>query len=171
MKDNQWVEECSICGKKAQVADCYTPFGCNYTGYGPEPLDEEYVCVNCWDKFYKEWIESLQQEHTRGDWQKSRAEICAAKVLNLVWVGSGGLGILGSKQLWEEPHRYISTSRWEQLKDLPYYGYCRICGSIVKGGHCTKKGCENGFKAMHKALYKTLEQLPEKVSEEENLPF
>lgn len=77
---------CDMCGLFCRPVDSYTPYGCsNYDA--PEPLDEEHICKKCEIKLKKQWLVSLK--HGRyGDWQKSKAEIWAAKKLGLIWDNS-----------------------------------------------------------------------------------
>ncbi len=88
------------------------------------------------------WLEKLKDENNwrYGSWQKSDAEIKAAKKLKLRWVESGGIGILGSP-IWRDQHQYITEEEYEELANLPYYGFCHLCGKREKGGSCINKKC------------------------------
>lgn len=86
MKDNQ----CQWCGRfcKYEEMDSYTPYGC--ASYDPpEPHDPTYICKKCSQSLKEDWIEKFKNGRlSYGDWQKSQAEIEAAKECDLVWVGN-----------------------------------------------------------------------------------
>ena len=78
---------------------------------------------------------------------KSKAEVKAAKKYGYSYVWSSGIGVLGSKKRWAEQHQYIPTKRYRELAKLPYYGWCKICGSKNANGYCSNKRCENSFQS------------------------
>ena len=83
---------CDHCGLFCRPVDEYTPFGCN-DPEAPEPLDPSHVCKKCFPKFKAEWIREFKQGYlAHGDWQKSRAEVEAAKECNLIWIHDHGIG-------------------------------------------------------------------------------
>lgn len=134
---------CDGCGLFCRIFDEYTPFGCS--SYDPpEPLDPSHICKKCFNKEKERWISLLKKNKKVGDWQKSRAEHEAASELELVWIGSGGYGMLGTKD-FAEPYQYITKKEYERLKAFPYYGYCKICGAERKNGYCGKNECSESF--------------------------
>jgi len=135
---------CDMCGKFCRPYDEETLFGCS--SYDPpEPLDPLHYCKSCSQKLQKEWEKRFASgERYCGSWQKSKAEENAAKKYNLVWVDSNGIGMLGTKD-FAEPYQYIPKSEYDKLSKLPYYGYCKKCGSENKGGYCSDKKCPNSF--------------------------
>ena len=74
------------CGKFCgQNADSYTPFGCS--SYDPpEPYDEIMLCPSCSKKMKSKFLKHFASGGHTSDWQKSRAEVEAAKESGLVWV-------------------------------------------------------------------------------------
>lgn len=137
------IEYCEMCGKELHTeddlreCDMYVPFG----GY-EEPLPPKYICPECIPDFDKDWDENF--ENKTPCWQKSNAELKAAKKRNLAWV-SEGVGTLGSNVNWARGHQYIDKDEYIRLKALPYWGYCEICGAVRHRGHCTNKHCEKSF--------------------------
>ena len=106
MKDNQ----CETCGKfsRYEDLDSYTPFGCsNYAS--PEPYDPIVICKKCSVLLYEEYILRFINEDFSGDWQKSNAEIMAAKDSGLVWIGSNSITIDGKRILY----RYMRKTDYE----------------------------------------------------------
>ncbi len=134
---------CERCGLFCRPFDTYTPFGCS--SYDPpEPLDPSHICKKCSSGYKQEWAEWFKNGSRFGDWQKSRAEIEAAKECGLSWVGSGGHGMLGTKD-FADSYQYISKEEYNRLSKFPYYGYCKTCGSERKGGYCSSEECEQSF--------------------------
>lgn len=136
---------CDKCGLfcSPKTADEYTIYGCS--SYDPpEPHDPAHICKRCWGKVKKEWINGFKKGYRDGDWQKSRAEQEAAKECGLKWVGSGGVGMLGTKD-FADSHQYIDKKEFDRLNKLPYYGYCKKCGAERKGGYCSDKKCSKSF--------------------------
>lgn len=132
------------CGKYVGYrADSYTPYGCA-DPEAPEPYDPEYLCHTCAFRAYKEWVRRFNEGYRSGDWMKSRAEMRAAKACGLRWVGSNGVGVLGTLR-WASSHQYIDQSRYEELAALPYWGWCGACGSENKNGYCGNNDCEKSF--------------------------
>lgn len=78
---------CDMCGKFCIPYDEETPYGSKYAE-DPEPLDPYHYCKKCSKKLYKNWLNLLVINPNCGDWQKSNAEIKAAKKLGLVWDNS-----------------------------------------------------------------------------------
>lgn len=132
---------CDECGKfcSIQKADEYTLYG-SRSYEDPEPLDPMHICQKCFPKVKEDFIKQFRAGNRGGDWMKSRAEKEAAEECGLVW--SNGIGVLGSKKKWEDPHKYITKERYNELKDLPYYGWCEICGGKRRGGYCMNTLCE-----------------------------
>ena len=134
---------CNECGKIRYPFDSWTSFGCQGTEC-MEPLDPLSICKECFPKVKKRWIKRFKAGYRTGNWQKSKAEIQAAKECKLAWVGSGGIGVIGSKQ-WADSSQYIPVKEFKRLSKMPYYGYCRVCGAKNVGGCCSDKDCEKSF--------------------------
>ena len=81
MKANQ----CGHCYRFCtyEEMDSYTPFG--HAGM-TEPYDPTYICAKCAKELKDEFIKKFKNGGRFGDWQKSNAEIGAAKLCGLVWV-------------------------------------------------------------------------------------
>ena len=141
MDYENYRNRCAYCGLFVSwEADSYTNFGCS--SYDPpEPHDPEFLCPRHSNELYLDFLKGFKNGSRSGDWQKSNAEIKAAKECNLVWCN--GIGTLGTKN-WEDGHKYISKERYDELKDLPYYGWCE-CGAVRKGGYCSVAECEKSF--------------------------
>jgi len=148
IKKDKWEEICAWCGYVKEPHDQYTNFGCS--SYDPpEPLDPEFICKDCFPYYKDHWLKIFKEGGRYGDWQKSRAEIEAAKECNLKWVGSGGHGMLGSKD-FARSYQYITKKEYDRLSKFPYYGYCKICGAENKHGYCSNKKCEKSFEMVFK---------------------
>lgn len=140
-------EECDVCGNTIVIqspdnyndVDYFIPFG----GY-LEPLPARFVCPDCIPQFKSEWDKRFAEGHRHGDWQKSNAEQEMARKHNLRWVNNSGLGTLGSEH-WSKGNEYVTEEVYNKLKNLPYYGYCGVCGSVQKGGFCVREECEKSF--------------------------
>lgn len=87
---------CDTCGKFCRPYDSGTLFGTK-SYEEPEPLDPFHTCKKCFKKVKNEWIKSFKNGNRQGDWEKSRAEIEAAKECGLRWVGQNGEGEYGTK--------------------------------------------------------------------------
>ena len=61
------------------------------------------------------------------------------------WVGSNGVGTLSTKD-FANAHQYITKEEFARLSDLPYWGYCKLCGAMRKGGYCSNANCSDVFK-------------------------
>lgn len=70
-----------------QPYDGYTIFGCADPG-APEPYDPVELCKKCSNDLYKERLARYKCCGRSGDYQKSNAEIRAAKEAGLVWIGN-----------------------------------------------------------------------------------
>jgi hypothetical protein len=136
-------EQCEVCGKFVSYnADSYVPYGCPDPEY-PEPYEPRFYCTKCSEKQYQWYLKRFKEGSRYGDWQKSNAEIRAAKECHLAWVGSDGVGIMiGTPEEKEgkhaDSHQYIDQKEYDRLKKYPYWGYCRHCGAEIKGGSCSK---------------------------------
>jgi len=144
MKEEMKKEKCSRCGKYRLVFDYFTPFGCQGEE-GLEPLDREFICKRCFPVIKRNWIKRFKNGERSGDWEKSRAEREAAKEMGLVWVGSSGVGVLGTRYFLE-PYHYYPKKLYDRMSKLPYYGWCMVCGAENKGGYCSDDNCKNSFK-------------------------
>lgn len=145
---------CDECGLFCVPYDEYTPFG-SKDYENPEPLDPYHVCKKCWPALKREWLERLRINKTAGDWQKSRAEEEAAKELGLVYIHSDGVGTLGSKD-FADPYRYIPQAEYDRLEALPYWGHCKKCGVVRKGGYCSDDSCSEFYKQKISIKYQSL---------------
>ena len=135
---------CDECGLFCSYFDEYTPFGCS-SYEPPEPLGPSHICKKCFPKVKKRWIESFKKGNRNGDWQKSKAEVEAAKKCGLEWVGNG-MGILGTNY-FIDGHRYVNKELYDNISKLPYWGWCMKCGNERVGSYCSNKKCENCFES------------------------
>jgi hypothetical protein len=131
---------CDECGLFCKPYDEYTNFGCS-----SEPLEPNHICRKCYPKVRQGWIKTFRDGGRNGDWQKSNAEIEAAKICKLKWVGSNGVGILGTNYFLEN-YRYYDEKLYDRMAKLPYFGWCMKCGAKRKGGYCSDKKCSESFK-------------------------
>ncbi len=107
---------CDDCGRFIRKPyDSSTPFGCA-NPESPEPYDPEHFCKKCAKKLYESFLKSYSCCGRSGDWQKSDAEIRAAKECNLVWMGESGFDIRSGRYIYQQ---YMS--QWE-LKNFMGYG-------------------------------------------------
>jgi len=138
-KNNKTI--CDSCGLFCVPFDQEIPFGCKDYG-NPEPLDPYHYCKKCSNEIDEEWLKKLEDKRNWRDgyWEKSISEQKAAKKLGLIWINSNGVGILGSK-IWRDSYQYIPKKEYEELKALPYWGYCKLCGEPNKGGGCANQKC------------------------------
>ncbi len=121
-------EICEMCNKIKPYFDERVPYGVKNPGSDyPEPNDPLYTCKECSKKAEKIWSKDFNKGHRFGDYEKSVAERKAAKKFGLIWVGSSGIGMMGCED-FEGSHKYISVSRYNFLRQLPYWGYCSKCG-------------------------------------------
>lgn len=136
--------QCALCEHKIRKpADSYTLFGCsNYDP--PEPLDPGFICRKCYKKFEKGWDKHFEAGLRGGDYLKSDAERKMAKKHKLVWVGSNGVGVLGTKYFLD-PYKYYNKKVYDALDSLPYWGWCLKCGARRSGGFCSDVKCEDSF--------------------------
>lgn len=81
---------CDTCGLFCQPADQETPFGC-YDA--PEPYDPFHYCGKCAVALYEEHLKQFRDGNRYGMWQKSDAEVRAAKDCGLRWIGNTGIAI------------------------------------------------------------------------------
>ncbi len=130
---------CDICNKFCKYYDEWTPFDYLDPEY-PEPYEPSHICKKCFKSVKKEWIELFKNGCRSGDYEKSRAEQEAAKECGLAW--SIGVGTLGTKD-WADSYQYISQKEYDRLSKLPYWGYCKKCGAIRKGGYCSIDKCSD----------------------------
>ena len=77
----------------------------------------------------------------------TKAEREAAKECGLRYVYNG-VGTLGTKN-WAGAHQYITTEEYNRLNKLPYWGYCKICGTVRNGGYCSDNHCKESFFAKY----------------------
>ena len=140
---NNYQPKCHYCGKFCYPYDQSTAFGCK-DPEEPEPLDPEFTCQKCYPKALEFWRNWFASGLKTGDWEKSKAEITMARKFNLVWVGSGGCGILCSQEFLDS-YRYYPKRVYKTFSKLPYYGWCKKCGYEKKGGYCSNRKCEDRF--------------------------
>lgn len=99
-------------------ADSYTPYGCS--SYDPpEPYDPSYLCKKHSDESYAHFLKAFKDGSRYGDWCKSNAEIRAAKECGLAWVGSSGIGTLGTKD-------FVSAINTSRRKNTTVFQNCLI---------------------------------------------
>jgi len=106
---------CDGCGLFCRPVDEETPFGC-LDPENPEPYDPYHYCKRCAPKNYRKWLKGFLTGNRGGYWQKSKAEIRAAKKCGLVWV-HGGLGnpnIRGDYANYE----YVTPNEYARLKRI-----------------------------------------------------
>ena len=144
--------QCVRCGLFVSYdADNYTPFGTKDYDM-MEPHDPEYLCAEHSEAKYKHLLKRYRDGYRGGDWQKSKAEVRAAKEAGLEWVLSSGFVDLRTEQ--DVSYRYIIKNEkkfYEPYLDwhgkhprhdfwLPESKNCRRCGADWKTGHT--KGTE-----------------------------
>lgn len=83
--------KCDDCGKLAsEPFDSETPYGCA-DPTDPVPYDPTEYCKTCAEKLYSYWQGRFKDGGRGGMWQKSNAEVRAAKEFGLTWVHSPSL--------------------------------------------------------------------------------
>ena len=118
---NKEQMKCSDCGKFIRRPfDQRILFGCSDPG-APEPYDPDYYCRKCATKMYKRLLERYRCCYRNGDYQKSDAEIRAAKEAGLEWIG--GSGVVESFSGREISFRYIRTVDKSWIKYIPWLEY------------------------------------------------
>jgi hypothetical protein len=92
------THQCQQCGKFSKYVelDSYIPFGC-YDPSNPEPYDPVMLCKICSNILYEEYKRKFNSGYRGGDWQKSNAEMKAAKECGLIWVNQSGSIIDGRR--------------------------------------------------------------------------
>ncbi len=143
MWTKDYAVKCDTCGKFCRPVDDETPFGCA-DPENPEPYDPYHYCKGCIKELYKSWDKHFAEGDRSGYYLKSLAEVKAAKKYGLVWVDSGGVGTLGTKD-FAESYQYITREEHNRLSNLPYWGYCKLCKAERKGGYCSNKKCGDSF--------------------------
>ena|ERR1035437_6450343 len=122
-KNNKF--KCDHCNKFSRPYDSLTIFG-GTGAEGLEPYDPEEFCRKCSTKLYNELLVKYKCCYRGGDYQKSNAEMKAAKKAKLEWIGNTGslveksLGryimnqyIRESDRSWK---RYISYQDYEKQR-------------------------------------------------------
>lgn len=116
------VCQCDYCGRFCRPYDEWTPFGCS-NPEEPEPYDPSFVCEKCYSQLKDDWKRWLISGSGYGDWQKSKAEIEAAKELNMVWIGQDSIG--DKRELFTSPsskncrsYCYVTQEEFERLMVL-----------------------------------------------------
>ena len=104
--------KCDVCGKFCIPADSQTHFGCSNPA-DPAPYDPEYFCERCTKKLKDEWSRDFAIGSTYGCWQKSKAEIEAAKAAGLIWIGN--TNTMRDKDCRIVMNRYVSPEFLETL--------------------------------------------------------
>jgi hypothetical protein len=94
--------QCEWCGKYAKYEDLdsYTPFGC-VNWEAPEPYDPTMLCSKCSCRLYEQYKERFKNGHYGGDWQKSDAELKAARECDLVWVHDHSVTVNGKRFIYQ----------------------------------------------------------------------
>lgn len=134
---------CDECDKFCRPFDEATYFGAQGIDMN-EPLDPVHCCKSCFPIWLKEWRDHFNKGLLSGDWQKSTAEKQAALEFGLVWINSGGIGVIGTRY-FVDSHRYVRRSVYDTLSKLPYYGWCMTCGAERRGSYCSNILCEESF--------------------------
>jgi hypothetical protein len=137
---------CSHCGVYVSYkADNYTPFGCA-DPENPEPYDPSYMCAKHAQENYLDCLARFKSGSRYGNWNKSNGEMRAANECTLIWIGSEGIGMLGTEN-FVSGYRYVEQTEYDRLKQFPYWGYCKTCGAERKGGYCGDDTCPMSFKS------------------------
>lgn len=111
--------KCCDCGRFiSRPFDQSTSFGCA-DPEAPEPYDPDLYCRTCAKKLYKSLLKRYSCCYRSGDWQKSNAEIRAAKEAGLEWIDSSGIVITYSGR----DIMYSYVTKWEKRDSLPYLEY------------------------------------------------
>jgi hypothetical protein len=110
--------KCGYCGRFCIPADWYTPFGCA-DPEEPEPYDPTYFCILCSKHWETVWDKHFAEGSRSGDWQKSDAEMNAARKAGLEWVHENGL--VDTRTGRDIHYQYIETS--EKQFYMPYLEY------------------------------------------------
>lgn len=112
---------CYFCGRFLRHPyDSRVIFG----GTGPEgldPHDPDFFCKRCSTKLYKELLVKYKCCYREGDYEKSRAEIKAAKEAGLVWVH--GTGFVEKSTGRDICYQYIREvdRNWRYVPYLEYH--------------------------------------------------
>ena len=110
---------CDSCGLFCRPYDEETPFGCR-NPENPEPYDPYHYCKKCYPKQYRGWVKKFRAGVRYGHWQKSRAEVQAAKKCGLVWVhGLMGDCLSGNRERYAT-YEYVTTEKYAHIKALDY---------------------------------------------------
>ena len=116
---------CDICLKYCRPFDSRTVFGCA-DPENPEPYDPEHFCRKCSTKRYKDLLRRYQCCYRSGDWQKSDAEVRAAKESGLVWIG-GSSTLTDTYSGRHISHEYLRQSdleiKGQYARYMPYLEY------------------------------------------------
>lgn len=110
---------CDDCGLFCVPFDSETPFGCADPEY-PEPYDPYHYCESCSEKLYRKYLEGFRKGKRSGNYEKSNAEMRAAKDCGLVWLHSSGVGTYGTETN-RSPYQYIPKEEYEELSKLPRF--------------------------------------------------
>jgi len=105
--------KCDHCGKFCKPYDSYTPFGCRCYD-PPEPYDPTVICKKCYENLKADWLKRFKKgELQYGNWQKSKAEMEAAKECGLIWIHSNGIGKYGTKEY--KIYCYVTQEEYDRL--------------------------------------------------------
>lgn len=134
--------KCYSCGKFIRYAyDSRVVFG----GAGPEglePHDPDYYCRKCSTRRYKELLKGYECCKRSGDYEKSDAEVKAAKKAGLTWIGSNGLV---DKFTGRDIHYEYIREKDRQWVYIPYLEYhakrrkenrCKCWRKFDERGNC-----------------------------------
>lgn len=137
---------CSDCQKFIRYSyDSRTTFGCA-DPEAPEPYDPDSFCRKCSNKMYKRLLKGYLCCQRSGDWQKSDAEMKAAKEAGLEWIGSSSL--IDTYSGNDIMNRYIRTSEKYKDRYIPYLEYhakrreAKLCKCLfeLKDDKCSRCG-------------------------------
>jgi len=94
--------------------DCYIPYGCANPDY-PEPLEPTMLCMKCSENLKATFLKRFNDgKHLGyGHWQKSNAEIEAAKEAGFIWIGNNSKLQLNGRRLFNE---YIPKLIYDKLE-------------------------------------------------------
>lgn len=110
--------KCDFCGRFMRLPyDSRTVFGCADPG-APEPYDPDDYCKKCAKENFEHLLARYKCCRRDGDWEKSNAEIRAAKEAGLVWITNSGFNSLTGAYIHQQ---YLS--QWDLKYFVEYLEY------------------------------------------------
>ena len=73
----------------------------------PEPYEPYHYCEKCSEELYQKWLKGFKQGSRSGYWQKSNAEVRAAKEMGLTWIHSEGYPKTEKDSLKRKYYEYV----------------------------------------------------------------